>query len=266
MCLVGCSASPKHARVCQGRICVDNCTCCLPYRHRSCRSNLLPHLVTDTDTRSTSPSADPVTPGTCQGSHWGYQSSCHSTLKKPLGENEDQTQVCSSRAIRFTTRQTRRFEWSEAMTETLALTFCSWCRFFFFFFFPGRLAQEWIGWLCRRLVGWLVGWLAGPWLVGWMNDWLGDWLGFFFLCFVCLCPFLLFLCLFLCISCCLEVGGWVVFVLLWRLVLLGCLRCFSDSGGFVAVVCLFACLLSYVLVCLFWVGVCKVIFFRGRGP
>ena len=42
----------------------------LPHWDRNCRSNFLPHPVTDTDTGPTSPSTDPIMPGAWQGSHW----------------------------------------------------------------------------------------------------------------------------------------------------------------------------------------------------
>ena len=62
------------------RICPDNCQCCtdlprqllvLPRRHRSCRSNI--SFLTQsqyTDTGTTSPIPDPITPGVRQGCHW----------------------------------------------------------------------------------------------------------------------------------------------------------------------------------------------------
>ena len=67
--LVGCLSSQQHASVSQGRICTDNFTCC----HTEIESaDPTFHLTQSqyTDTGPTSPSADPVTPGAWQGSHW----------------------------------------------------------------------------------------------------------------------------------------------------------------------------------------------------
>ena len=59
---VGCLTSQQHASVCQGRICLDNSTCC----HQTF------HLTQSqyTDTGPTSPSTYPITPGGWQGSYW----------------------------------------------------------------------------------------------------------------------------------------------------------------------------------------------------
>ena len=66
---VACLTSQQQASVSHGRICSDNCTCC--HTEASCRSNVLSHPVTQyTDTETTSPSADPITQGVWQGSHW----------------------------------------------------------------------------------------------------------------------------------------------------------------------------------------------------
>ena len=67
--LVGCLTSQQHASVSQGRICSDNFTCC----HTEIEvADQTFHLIQSqyTDTRPTSPSADPITPGAWQGSHW----------------------------------------------------------------------------------------------------------------------------------------------------------------------------------------------------
>ena len=66
---VGCLTSQQHASVSQGRICLDNFTCC----HTEIEVADQTFYLTQsqyTDTRPTSPSADPITPGTWQGSHW----------------------------------------------------------------------------------------------------------------------------------------------------------------------------------------------------
>ena len=66
---VGCLPSQQHASVSQGRICSDNFTCC----HTEIEvADQTFHLTQSqyTDTGPTSPSADPITPGAWQGSHW----------------------------------------------------------------------------------------------------------------------------------------------------------------------------------------------------
>ena len=67
--LVGCLTSQQHASVSQGRICLDNVTCC----HTEIEvADQTFHLTQSqyTDTGPTSPSTDPITPGAWQGSHW----------------------------------------------------------------------------------------------------------------------------------------------------------------------------------------------------
>ena len=59
--LVGCLTSQQHASVSQGRICLDNFTCC----HTEIEvADQTFHLTQSqyTDTGPTSPSADPITP------------------------------------------------------------------------------------------------------------------------------------------------------------------------------------------------------------
>ena len=80
--LVGCLTSQQHASVSQGRICTDNFTCCHteievadPTFHCHAEIEVADptfHLTQSqyTDTGPTSPSADPITPGAWQGSHW----------------------------------------------------------------------------------------------------------------------------------------------------------------------------------------------------
>ena len=68
VCLLdGCSTSQQHASVSQGRICSDNFARC----HTEIDVATF-HLTQSqyTDTGPTSPSADPITPGAWQGSHW----------------------------------------------------------------------------------------------------------------------------------------------------------------------------------------------------
>ena len=67
--LVGCLTSQQHASVSQGRICSDNFTCC----HTEIEVADQTFYLTQsqyTDTGPTSPTADPITPGAWQGSHW----------------------------------------------------------------------------------------------------------------------------------------------------------------------------------------------------
>ena len=70
VCLfVGCLTSQQQASVSQGRICSDNFTC----SHTEIEVAGPTFYLTQsqyTDTGPTSPSADPITPGAWQGSHW----------------------------------------------------------------------------------------------------------------------------------------------------------------------------------------------------
>ena len=64
-----CLTSRQQASVSQGRICSDNFTCC----HTEIEVADQTFYLTQsqyTDTGPTSPSADPITPGAWQGSHW----------------------------------------------------------------------------------------------------------------------------------------------------------------------------------------------------
>ena len=67
--LVGCLTSQQQASVSQGRICSDNLTCC----HTEIEVADQTFYLTQsqyTDTGPTSPTADPITPGAWQSSHW----------------------------------------------------------------------------------------------------------------------------------------------------------------------------------------------------
>ena len=64
--LVGCLTSQQHARVSQGRIYSDNFTCC----HTDIEIADQTFYLTRSQYTDTSPSADPITPGAWQGSHW----------------------------------------------------------------------------------------------------------------------------------------------------------------------------------------------------
>ena len=67
--LLACLTSQQQASVSQGRICSDKFTCC----HTEIEVADQTFYLTQsqyTDTGPTSPSADPITPGAWQGSHW----------------------------------------------------------------------------------------------------------------------------------------------------------------------------------------------------
>ena len=67
--LVGCLTSQQQASVSQGRICSDNFVCCHTEIEVADPTFYLPQSQY-TDTGPTSPSADPITPGAWQSSHW----------------------------------------------------------------------------------------------------------------------------------------------------------------------------------------------------
>ena len=67
--LVGCLTSQQQASVSQGRICSDNFTCCHTETEVADQTFYLTQSQY-TDTGPTGPSADPITPGAWQGSHW----------------------------------------------------------------------------------------------------------------------------------------------------------------------------------------------------
>ena len=69
MLFVGCLTSQQHASVSQGRTCTDNFTCCHNEIEVADRTFYLTQSQY-TNTGPTSPSADPITPGAWQGSHW----------------------------------------------------------------------------------------------------------------------------------------------------------------------------------------------------
>ena len=67
--VVVCLTSQQQASVSQGQICSDNFTSC----HTEIKVADQPFYLTQsqyTDNGPTSPSADPITPGAWQGSHW----------------------------------------------------------------------------------------------------------------------------------------------------------------------------------------------------
>ena len=67
--LLACLTSQQQASVSQGRICSGSCTCC--HTEIEIADQTLQHTQSQyTDTRPTSPSADPITPGALQDVHW----------------------------------------------------------------------------------------------------------------------------------------------------------------------------------------------------
>ena len=68
-CLLACLMSQQHASVSQGRICSDKFTCCHTETEVADQTFYLTQSQY-TDTGPTSPSADPISPGAWQGSHW----------------------------------------------------------------------------------------------------------------------------------------------------------------------------------------------------
>ena len=64
-----CLTSQQHASVSQGRICTDNYTCCQTEIQVADQTFYLTQSQ-HTDARPTSPSADPITAGAWQDSHW----------------------------------------------------------------------------------------------------------------------------------------------------------------------------------------------------
>ena len=108
--LAGCLTSQQQASVSQGRICSDNLTCC----HTEIEVADQTFYLTQsqyTDTGPTSPSADPITPGAWQGSHWSTQFLSHwydSTPKKSRRKRDSNPGPSALEADALTTRPTRR--------------------------------------------------------------------------------------------------------------------------------------------------------------
>ena len=107
---IGCLTSQQHESVSQGRICSDNFTCC----HTEIEvADQTFHLTQSqyTDTGPTSPSADPITPGAWQGSHWNANFLSHwydSTPKKSRRKRDSNPGSSALEADALTTRPTRR--------------------------------------------------------------------------------------------------------------------------------------------------------------
>ena len=126
---LACLTSQQQASVPQGRICSDNFTCC----HTEIEVADQTFYLTQSqyiDTGPTSPSADPITPGSWQGSHWSANFLSHwydSTPKKsrrkcdsnpgpsaleadalPLGQRGGHTMWESGKVYRFVKEKKRK--------------------------------------------------------------------------------------------------------------------------------------------------------------
>ena len=115
--LVGCLTSQQHASVSQGRTCSDNFTCCHTEMEAADQTF---HLTQSqyTDTGPTSPSADPITPGAWQGSHWSANFKSHwydSTTQKSRRQRDSNPGFSVLEADALTTRPTR---WSRGKEGT----------------------------------------------------------------------------------------------------------------------------------------------------
>ena len=112
--LVGCLTFQQHASVCQGGICSDNFTCC----HTEIEVADQTFYLTQsqyTDTRLSSPSADPITPGAWQGSYWSakFWVTGMTRPRKIPAQAGFEPRIFHSWGGRLTTRPTRRYGYSE---------------------------------------------------------------------------------------------------------------------------------------------------------
>ena len=109
--LVGCLTSQPQTSVSQGRICSDNFT----FGHTEIEVADQTFYLTQsqyTDTGPTSPSADPITPGAWQGSHWSanFEVTGMTRPKKKSRRKRDSNPGPSAlEADALTTRPTRRY-------------------------------------------------------------------------------------------------------------------------------------------------------------
>ena len=107
---VGCFTSKQHASVSQGPTYSDNCMCCytgIEVTDQTCYLTQLQY----TETRRTSPSADPIMPDTWQGSHWVqiFMSMVWLDLEIIHCESRNGTKVCFSQGGHLTVKQTKRY-------------------------------------------------------------------------------------------------------------------------------------------------------------
>ena len=121
--LVGCLTSQQQASVSQGRICSDNLTCC----HTEIEVADQTFYLTQsqyTDTGPTSPSADPITPGAWQGSHWSANfevTGMTRPRKNPVARRDSNPGPSSLEADALTTRPTRRSASRNCVTLSVVL-------------------------------------------------------------------------------------------------------------------------------------------------
>ena len=100
--LVACFTSQQHASLSQGRICSDNCTCC----HTETEvTNQTFHLTQSqyTNTRPTSRSTDPMTPGAWQSSQRSPSVWYEWAWENLHTHSGNRTQVCRSGDGRLST-------------------------------------------------------------------------------------------------------------------------------------------------------------------
>ena len=112
--LVASLTSLQHPCISQGQICSDNCTCC----HTEIEVDQTLYLTQPryTDTGPASPSPDPITPGTWQGSNWSTNFSVSGMTRPRKVPTAKAGIKLGSTAVEMdtlTTRPTRRYaeEW-----------------------------------------------------------------------------------------------------------------------------------------------------------
>ena len=125
--LVGCLTSQQQASVSQGRICSDNFMCCYTEIEVADQTFYLTQSQY-TDTGPTSPSADPITPGAWQGSHWSanfFKSLVWLDPEKIPAQAGFKPGIFLSRGGRLTTWPAKRFHtrqtidsWPDRWTNT----------------------------------------------------------------------------------------------------------------------------------------------------
>ena len=96
--------------VSQGRICSDNFTCCHT-KIEDADQTFYPTQSQYTDTGPTSPSADPITPGAWQGSHWNANFEVTGMTRPGKNSSRKRDSNPGSSALEadaLTTRPTRR--------------------------------------------------------------------------------------------------------------------------------------------------------------
>ena len=105
---VRCLTSQQHASVSQTQICLDNCTCChieIEVAGQTCYLTRSQY----TDNRPTSSSADPISSGAWQGSHWNTVFGITRPGKKPSAKAGIEPRSATLKADTLTTWPTRRY-------------------------------------------------------------------------------------------------------------------------------------------------------------